>query len=236
MSLLTRRRALHGFVGVLAFVAGCSGEDIGTGPSDRATTPNPNAETVTDPDSATLRVSGERSAVWREEEATDDSRGRDRISREFLTDVRTAESLSFATDGDGTGAEEVRSFLDSTDYAAETVYVEQVAVGDCFRRELCSVRWTDTEIETSYARRFRDADVACETGAKDTVAWFVRIPDTVDPDAIRGRGSRYGSDGCRPPDGRRADGSGAGSSRGPSGTATADGGTGRDDAAMGVDR
>lgn len=204
MSPLTRRRALHGVAGVLACLAGCSAENSGIGASGRESTRDPNAETVTDPDAASLRVTGERPVVWREEETADESDRRDRFSHEFLADARAARSLSFATDADG--VDEVRSFLDSTDYDAETVYVEQTTVGECFRRELCSVRWTDTEIQTSYARRFRDADVACETDAKDTVAWFVRIPDAVDPDAIDGYGSRYGSDGCRSPDGTGRDG------------------------------
>lgn len=233
MRPLTRRRALHGVVGLLGCLAGCSAEDAAIGASGGESTRSPNGETVTDPDAASLRVTGERSVVRRREETADENDRRDRFSHEFLTDASTARSLSFATDADG--VDEVRSFLGSTDYDAETVYVEQTAVGECFRRELCSVRWTDTEIHTSYARRFRDADVACETDAKDTVAWFVRIPDVVDPAAIDGYGSRYGSDGCRPPDERRPGGRGADGSGG-SPDAGTDDGTGRDSATAEAER
>ncbi|SFG91287.1 hypothetical protein SAMN04488063_3266 [Halopelagius inordinatus] len=217
MCPLTRRRALRGVVGSLAFLAGCSGEDSNGGASAWPTTSRPNAETVTDPDAAVVRLSGEESAVWREAEGTDENPRRTRLGNEFLTDARAADSLSFAADAENVA--EARSFLDSTDYDAETVYVEQTAVGECFRRELCSVRWTDTEIRTRYARRFRDVDASCETDARDTVAWFIRVPDTIDPDAIDGYGSRYGSDGCRPPGERRVDGREDGDSADTAGTA-----------------
>lgn len=216
MCLLTRRRALRGVVGSLAFLAGCSGEDSNSGASAWPTTSRPNAETVTDPDAAVVRLSGEGSAVWRAANGTDENRRRTRLGNEFLTDAQAADSLSFAADAENVPT--VRSFLDSTDYDAETVYVEQTAVGECFRRKLCSVRWTDGEIRTRYVRRFRDVDTSCETGVRDTVAWFIRIPDTIDPDAIDGYSSRYGSDGCRPPGERRIDGHEDGDSTDTAGT------------------
>lgn len=51
-------------------------------------------------------------------------------------------------------------------------------------------------MHTNYARRYRDADVACETGAEDVMATLIRIPAALDPNAIDGYGSSGGSDSC----------------------------------------
>ncbi|RDI69796.1 hypothetical protein [Halopelagius longus] len=233
MRPLTRRRALHGVAGILACLAGCSGTNNGSAGSHSS---DANGEISTDADTYSLRVSGENPVVRTGSTETTDAEAADGIGLDnaFVTDAEAADSLSFSTDG--AEVEAAREFLDATDYDAETVYIEQSTVGECYRREFCYVQWSDAEIRTSYVRRYRDADVACEPDANDTVAWFVRVPDTVDPDEIRSYASTYGSGGCRLPDGRPVNDSGGGDSGNDSAPATAGDGTDRGDATAEAER
>lgn len=201
MRPLTRRNALHGVAGLFTLLAGCSATNHG---SSESGDPESGGKVATDPETFSLRVSGRRTAIWYAETETASStdEGPPRLETRFVTDADRAESMSFAPEV-GDEAEAAREFLTSTDYDAETVYIEQSRVGECFRLEFCHVRWTDTEIDTSYVRRYRDADVACETTANDTVVQFIRVPDTLNPESISGYGSQYSSGGCPPIEGRR---------------------------------
>ncbi|WP_248895598.1 hypothetical protein [Haloplanus halobius] len=194
MPSLTRRRALHGVVALLAGVAGCAGEQ-----SAGSSYPPESIENVDlDPDSYSLRHAERTPVVWSGEQPTPvtetEAETRWHLRHHLLVaDASDAADISFA---DIERAGDARAFLDATDYDAATVYVEQTPVEECFENELCHVRWSETEVTTSYARRYRDADVACETGAEDVVATLIRIPATLDPSEVSGYGSSRGSASC----------------------------------------
>lgn len=187
MSPLTRRRTLHGAIGLLAVLAGCStSETSSSGPDEHF------GAARTDPERRTLQRRSPEPILRETDGSTTDDASR-LSDRRVLATPEAAADLSIA---DVDGAAEARTFLDDTDYGSETVYAEQFRTRECFTAKLCEIRWSDTEIETDYARRYRDYDVACEVGAKATFAALIRIPDTLDPESVTSFGSGYGSADC----------------------------------------
>jgi hypothetical protein len=167
----SRRDVLRAAAGVLGGLAGCNAERS-PGPTPTPTSEPPGAPTdaLTDPPLVRVRKPDSGFVVTRgDTESTDDHRDRFFV----VGDAETAASLSFAPVD---GAATARQFVDDTDFGAESVYVDQRAVPECYRRRLCWIRWTSAEVETSYARVLRDADVACEADAEDFVAVLVRLP------------------------------------------------------------
>lgn len=190
MPSITRRRALHGAVALLTGFAGCSGETS----SSSSYPPEEVGNVAVDPESYSLRNPAREPLVWAGERPTPDADGPSNYwTHEFVTGPDDAADVSFA---DVPGVDEARDFLDATDYDTTTVYVEQSTVQECFAPELCHVRWSETDIHTSYARHYRDADVACETDAENTVATLIRVPAVIDPSDVNGYGSSHGSGTC----------------------------------------
>jgi hypothetical protein len=195
MPSTTRRRALHGVATLLAGVglAGCSGESSSTSTHPAEAPGN----VAFDPESYSLRSPDPEPILWSGERPTTAADAEDWVRpwghHLFVADADDAAAVTVA---DVEGAEGAREFLDSTDYNAATVYVERVAIRECFTQELCHVRWAETEIDTSYARHYRDADVACETDARDTFVTLIRIPADFDPSDVNGYGSSRGSGSC----------------------------------------
>lgn len=219
MPSITRRRVLQAAAGSVAGLAGCSAETHSTR-SPTPSAPGPPADALRNPPTVSLRnparepvVTGE--AVGITPDATEES-GADeedlRWARALVATEVAADSIAFA---DVEGADAGRQFLADTDFDAETVYVEQRELGECFERDLCWVRWSEDELETAYGHRYRPADVACDADATDVVARFIRLPVALDPESVRGFGSQTSSGGCREGDatgegGGGADGSGEG--------------------------
>ncbi|WP_338740085.1 hypothetical protein [Haloplanus salilacus] len=196
----TRRRALHGVAAALVggALAGCSGESSSTSthPANATATGN----VAFDPESYSLRNAGHGPILWSDERpttepGTDDGEGQRRPwdHHLFVADADDAAAVSVA---DVEGADGAREFLDSTDYDAATVYVERVGIGECYAQDLCRVRWSATGVDTDYARYYRDADVACETDARDVLVTLIRIPEAFDPSDVNSYGSSRGSGTC----------------------------------------
>ncbi|GAB3320962.1 hypothetical protein EI982_13770 [Haloplanus rallus] len=197
MPSTTRRRTLHGVATLLAGVglAGCSGESSSTSTHPAEATGN----VAFDPESYSLRNADLEPILWSGDRPTtepgtdDDARIRHLADHRFVADADDAAAVSIA---DVDGAAGAREFLDSTDYDAATVYVEQIGIRECFTQELCHVRWSETEVDTDYARHYRDADVACETDARDVLVTLIRIPEAFDPGGVNSYGSSRGSGTC----------------------------------------
>jgi len=194
MPSITRRRALHGAAALLTGFAGCAGESS----SSSSHPPEATGNVAFDPESYSLRNPRLEPVVWTGERPTpveDEERERARPwgHHLFVADADDADAVSI---GDVDGAAGAREFLDATDYDAATVYVERVAIRQCFTQELCHVRWSETEIDTSYARYYRDADVACETETRDVLVTLIRIPGAFDPSDVNSYGSSRGSGTC----------------------------------------
>ncbi|MFB6250581.1 MAG: hypothetical protein ABEI27_02655, partial [Halobellus sp.] len=114
--------------------------------------------------------------------------------------IARTEDASALTFADVDGADDARSFLDATDFSSQTIYVERHLVDECFRHRLCWVRWTESEVETDYARLLRDADFACEANAQMAVTYLIRLPVTLEPGQINSYGSGSGGGPCPRPD------------------------------------
>ena len=191
MPSTTRRRVLSGAAALLTGFAGCSGES-----SSSSSYPPEDIENVAvDPESYSLRNPDDGPTVWTGERPTqrDDEERSHYRHHTFVTSADDAAGVSVA---DVPGAGEARAFLDETAYDAATVYVEQRLVGACFTADLCHVRWSTTQIDTSYARRYRGVDVACGADDRDTLAVLIRLPEPFDPGEVNGYGSSRGSASC----------------------------------------
>jgi hypothetical protein len=202
MPSLHRRRVLHGAVALLGALAGCS--DAPTERDSAAVAGRPE-NTLYDPETVWLRSSErQRPLVWlpREETRAGDSSGDEETPQSLPEDARHSAFVASRSDADRLrvadeeGADAVGRFVTETDFERQTLYVENNEVGACHAPELCSVAWSATEIDTEYARSFRDADVACRTDERDAVAAVIRIPDAIDPEEVNSHGSGWGR-GCR---------------------------------------
>jgi len=191
MPSVTRRRALQGAAALVAGFAGCSGESS----SSSSYPPDPSGNVELNPESYSLRNPEAGPTVWTGDRPTpaDDEDRPHRRHHLFVTTADEATRVGFA---DVDGADTARDFLDATDYDAATVYAEQWTIEECFAPDLCSVQWSESDVQTNYSRRYRDADVACEAGAKDAVATLVRIPEAFDTSDVSSYGSSHGSGTC----------------------------------------
>lgn len=192
--LATRRHLLRSAAALagVGAVAGCGGSASSSSSASNAPNDEPPDDAVPDPPAVVLRAP-RGVAVLREggdtdTAATDEGRG---WSHTLVADADTAASMSVA---DVAGAASARQFLAETDFDAETVYIERHVVGECYEQRLCWIRWTDEEIETSYARVLRPADAACSADDRVGTTHLIRLPAALDPDSIShfSSGSRAG--------------------------------------------
>ena len=194
---LTRRRALQGAAALLAGLAGCS--DATGGFSSTATMSSDwrPRNALSDPELRTLRRDGTEPVVRTGDGAsTDEPDRRHYPTYGFVASEDDRDALRLA---DVDGVDEVERFLDGVDFDSETIHYVQAKVRECYRRELCYVAWSSDRVQTRFAWHLRGAQEACEADAHVIVAWFVKIPEAIDPDDITRYGTG-GSRGCRLPD------------------------------------
>ncbi|MFB6127689.1 MAG: hypothetical protein ABEJ79_10415 [Halolamina sp.] len=205
----SRREFARVAVGVLGVTAGCgdatSGGRLATDSTDSTDTA---VNVASDPPHVTLRRDATEPVVAAADE-TPGAEGRESLPWDTTLVDGSEVAASLSIDADD-GVDRAREFLDATDFDAETVYVEEHAVGECFARRLCRVRWSETEIETEYADELRDADVACDADGRDAQATLIRLPAVLDSGRLRSRSSASGSGDCDEPG--RAAGEGGGGS------------------------
>lgn len=203
----TRRRLLAATASIFCgtALAGCGGgSSSASGSAREGPSAEPPDDALVDPPHVTLR-SGDLQPLVRSGTPTETATASAEGSREPKIDgwahhlVASDEAAAALTVADVDGADEARAFLDATDFDAETVYVERHLVGECYLHELCWIRWTDSKIETDYARILRDADVACEADARDVVTKLIRVPAALDPEQISSYSSGSGGGRCRRP-------------------------------------
>jgi hypothetical protein len=184
------RRALLGSaaLGVVGALAGCSAAGDPQAESTRrdvsGTDRNPTVLKPRNPDGETVLVDGS--------EATEEG-GPVPIGRELVTSADRAAELLVAEGVADADRERVRSFLDETDYDAETVYVARAGVESCRRLVIQSVSWRPGRVEYEYCRELRPPDEACEAGARVALALLFRLPVALD-----GRLTGSGSSGHSP--------------------------------------
>ncbi|VTT88418.1 hypothetical protein DM2_1752 [Halorubrum sp. DM2] len=182
------RRALLGSLSVGA-LAGCLG---GAG--------EPTSESVQrqvsgiDPDPTVLKIRNpDGDAVLVDGSETDEEGEPISIGRELVTSADRAADLLVAEGVADADRSRLRSFLDGTDFDAETVYVARAGVESCQRLEIHSVSWDPGRVEYEYCRELRPPDEACEAGTRVALALIFRLPVALD-----GRLTRSGASGRTP--------------------------------------
>lgn len=227
---LTRRRALHGAAGLVAALAGCSGTGFGESESTRThprETPadEPGHGSEADPDYVTVRSDADRPPVWfGDEDGSDRPGAGERHYHGDRTIIDGEDRADRVRVAGAVDAEPVRSFLDETDFEAETVYLEVNQVEECFRLELCRIQWRPDDVETDYGRVLRPYDERCDADARVYEARLIRIPDALDHEDVNSYGSSVGGGACGERVARaRADGSSASSGGSRSSSGPADG-------------
>ena len=232
----TRRALLQGAAGLTVALTGCSSlTDDSTEPTPTASedtvTDGPASGSVTDPDVLLLRMNTDRPPIWLgnpdsegdgRPAPSERNRWRDSI---IVDDSARAERINVA---DAVDSDPVESFLAETDFESETIFIEMGQVEECFRLELCQIRWTPTEISTDYARLTRSYTERCEVDEWLLEARLIRIPDALEEDNVNTYSSSIGGGSCDQRQARAEGESGSVSSAGESttrtGTATDSGG------------
>ncbi|ELZ44671.1 hypothetical protein C463_06922 [Halorubrum californiense DSM 19288] len=189
------RRALLGSaaLGVVGALAGCSGA---SGPEAESVQPQTRGA-ETDPTVVKPRNPTGESVLLDGSEANDENEP-NRIGRELVTSAERADELLVAEAVSDADRERVRSFLDETDYDAETVYVSPAGVRSCERLVIHSVSWQPGRVEYEYCSELRPPDEACEADARVALALLFRLPAALD-DRLTGSGSS-GHSPCRTTD------------------------------------
>jgi len=196
----TRRALLHGACGLVTTLAGCGGLfERNTESTSTATETDgaaaPGAGTVSDPETVVTRVDTDRLPVWIEDE---DGRPTERRhSRRLATEViDTAAKADRVAVAESVDRSPIERFLDKTDFETETLYLQNMVVGECFRLTLCQVSWTPEKISTDYGRVSRPYDETCSAGNKVYAVWVIRIPEPITADDISSYSSSIGGNTC----------------------------------------
>ncbi|WP_424015235.1 hypothetical protein ACOZ35_04365 [Halorubrum xinjiangense] len=120
------------------------------------------------------------------------------IGRELVASADRAAELLAAEGVADADRERIRSFLDETDYDAETVYVARAIVDSCERLVIRSVSWDPGHVEYEYCSELRPPDESCEADARVTLALLFRLPVALDGPITRSGASGHSP--CRTTD------------------------------------
>lgn len=183
----TRRQVLTGGAALLAGLGGCSAlVDDGVRPDDAPDEIERPENVAMNPPQTTLRRTGARDPIVEVPDAEERSRRtvrehREAVERGFVTSREAASLLRIE---DVENADRAREFLRETDFERSFVFLDRVSVKQCYRRLLCYVTWSKSELQRAYAEVYRDYDVTCHTDERDQIARFVRLDGSVDPTRI----------------------------------------------------
>lgn len=193
---ISRRAALQTVATAGALLlAGCAGE------TSRSREVPSRGEPVADVEVTFARdVNGESIVAPDDEPDTSTEAGhRDREgnraidSVEFLVDTTDRDELTFSESAAG---EELRSFVDATDFSTESIYLLERSLEECYTLALVNVvREDDGGISADFCRELRPADIACAAGSLDTVGVAIRLPFADDQPSGLGTGM---SSRCKP--------------------------------------
>ena len=173
----SRRRALQAVATTGAFVLpGCSSGSGGPGslPRDRG-------EPVPPADLEVLFVRDtDGDPLFDVENGSDDGatpedggiRGRPTRS-EYLRDAESRNRVTFRSTA---AAEELRAFVDGTDFGSGSVYLFERPVNACYEAHLVGVYREDGSVAADLCQTLRPADPMCSAGGVDTVGIGVRLP------------------------------------------------------------
>lgn len=206
MALHTRRDLLQAATLLTAGLAGCGGSVRSGGGKSRSDTvaaggagpPDSNSET--DPPQLVVRTETDRPPVRLvdpDAETPDDEDSRrlgPRDNYAVIDSRKTADKLRLADGVDSDG--DLGSFLEETNFAEETLYLQTNAVQACFRLELCWVSWESDRIRTDYTRTLRPYDEACAADGQAFESRLIRLPVALDADSVSSFATSIGSGSC----------------------------------------
>lgn len=188
----TRRRLLSGILtGAVGLLAGCSGDSTHSATTEgRAHGPGlaPPPEATLDFEVRSVRLPTDEPFVRfseDDEDAEDDEGDAPRArGRQLVHQDDQASALRFDTDRDGVdpadvdeeALEDVRSFVESTDYETASVIVYQRPIQACYRRHLRYVVVQPDRYYLQFCRELLDATTHCEVDRREMDAQFARVP------------------------------------------------------------
>lgn len=121
----------------------------------------------------------------------DDERSHRRHREFILSDERAAAVEFDAADVDPEDREDVRSFLEETDFETASVVVHQRPIEACYTRRVEYVTVREDRYYIRFCRRLKPATTPCEADETELEALFVRVPYTYEsPPSSRGSGER----------------------------------------------
>jgi hypothetical protein len=143
-------------------------------------------------------VADDRPPVWLPDSDRNDGRPTpDDNSRHISSIVVDSQSRGERVEVvDGPTGDDARSFIASTSFDRETVYIQNHRVRECFRLDLCHVSWGSTTVETDYARILLPYDERCRADEWATESWLIRIPVALSEDDVNGYSTSVGSAAC----------------------------------------
>ncbi|GGN21575.1 hypothetical protein [Halarchaeum nitratireducens] len=154
------------------------------------------ADTATDPPMVLRRTESAVPPIRPPGFEREQSASLDRDSLSFRAEHAVLDSASEATGLTADDGAAVSAFVSGTDFDRETLFLETALVGECYRLRLCSVSWGPEEIETEYARLLRPYDERCEADRSVFESRLIRLPVSLDADAVNAFGSSIGSGTC----------------------------------------
>jgi hypothetical protein len=199
----TRRRVLAVAAAAAGSTAGCLGSESSSSESHSGTEgPGrtiPDEQTTTDPATLFRRAEAERAPIHLRspdaEESNDDEptdRGR-HLQTVLVGSASKADRLVVGSDDSN---EELASFVSSTNFDTESLYLETKQIEACFRLSLCYITWQDG-IRTAYSREIRPYDELCSVDTKALESRLIRLPVALDEGSINSYGSSVGGGRCR---------------------------------------
>lgn len=197
----TRRRVLGAAAAAVGGTAGCLGSESRSSESHSGTEgPGrtiPDEQTATDPPTLFRRTDSEQSPIHLRspDEEPDTERPGDRgrhLETTLVGSASTADRLVVASDD----SDELASFVSSTVFDTESLYLETKRIEACFRLSLCYITWQDG-IRTAYSRELRPYDEQCSVETNAIESRLIRLPVALDEDSVTSYGSSVGGGRCR---------------------------------------
>jgi len=201
MASHTRRRVLHVAAASLGGVTGCNGliagsEQSSESVSEAGRSSDSTADTETDPPAVVRRSAATNPPIRPpdfEREQSDSLNGDSLSFRAEHSVLDTASKAAGLTVDDGAA---IAAFVSQTDFDQETLYLETALVEECYRLQLCSISWQSDKIETDYARLLRPYDERCTADSSVFESRLIRLPVSLDADAVNAFGSSIGRGTC----------------------------------------
>jgi len=181
----TRRVLLAGLLSVSG-LSGCLSAENGSEADEHSTQSTNTAGRDDNPTVLQIRSSDGEPIL---SETTDESTSA--VWGELVGDRGRLDDLNVATGVSDEDKQAMRTFLDETEYATESIFITHSNIRSCNRFQIQFLSWDGTDIEYRYCRELRPPEASCVTDTWETVGLLFRIPATLPSSAsLGGSGGR----------------------------------------------